>query len=507
MHRHLHTGRRPSPGVVVAAAASLLSLVVLAACGGDDARPTGIAAPRAGAASSGGSALVVNVTNDTTAQNETPLAVNPANPQNLIVGGNDWNYNDGCSVNASFDGGKSWTATLPNCFLPGVTKYTNDPAVAGTGLYDYGGDPAIAFDPTRPNVAYFACFGYQGTSPYNVVLLVSRSTDGGRTWLQGATAGEPLTQVAVWQGNGKSRGSTGQFPDHEAIHVAQDGTIYVTWAQFNGYGSRSPVYVATSTDGGRSFTFAQRITDGSVRSDQDQRIVSDPRTGTAYLTFDNGVQGGKGTVMYVSQSTDRGASWSTPQLLATFQNPVCLFPPDCFNISGTPFRGPGSYPAPAFDPVRNRLYVAYSDIVNGEAQIFLTYASATDLAHWSAPAVVAPTSAGDRLNAELSVEPASGRVDVMFYDRSWTNNTLVDVTYASSTDGGQTWSSRRITKNGFDPAQYGVPSGSGVRPFIGDYTGIVSFAGGAGMAWTGPGRTYGALPTNYEIYYGAASAP
>ena len=63
MHRHLHTGRRPSPGVVVAAAASLLSLAALAACGGDDARPTGIAAPRAGAASSGGSALVVNVTN------------------------------------------------------------------------------------------------------------------------------------------------------------------------------------------------------------------------------------------------------------------------------------------------------------------------------------------------------------------------------------------------------------------------------------------------------------
>ncbi|HET7449401.1 MAG TPA: hypothetical protein VFJ78_02285, partial [Gaiellaceae bacterium] len=121
--------------------------------------------------------------------------------------------------------------------------------------------------------------------------------------------------------------------------------------------------------------------------------------------------------------------------------------------------------------------------------------------------VVAPTTAGDRLNAEISVEPTTGRVDVMMYDRSWTNNALVDVTYASSADGGQTWTSRRITKSGFDPAAYGVPSGSGVRPFIGDYTGIVSFAGGAGMAWTGPGRTYGTLPTNLEIYYGSASAP
>ena len=56
-----------------------------------------------------GSATVVNVSRDTTAQNETPLAVNPANPSNMITGNNDWNYNDGCGVNATFDGGKTWT--------------------------------------------------------------------------------------------------------------------------------------------------------------------------------------------------------------------------------------------------------------------------------------------------------------------------------------------------------------------------------------------------------------
>ena len=82
---------------------------------------------------------VVDVSNDQTSQNETPIAVNPTNPLNLITGANDWNYNDGCAVNASFDGGKSWTPTLPSGFLPGVTKYTNDPNVPGAGAYDAGG--------------------------------------------------------------------------------------------------------------------------------------------------------------------------------------------------------------------------------------------------------------------------------------------------------------------------------------------------------------------------------
>ena len=34
-------------------------------------------------------AMVVDVGNDTTSQNETPIAVNPANSRNIIVGAND----------------------------------------------------------------------------------------------------------------------------------------------------------------------------------------------------------------------------------------------------------------------------------------------------------------------------------------------------------------------------------------------------------------------------------
>ncbi|MEO8579549.1 MAG: sialidase family protein [Gemmatimonadales bacterium] len=480
---------------------------LLAACTDNPAPSDALKAP--GAASlarsvSEGPAVntVVNVTNDTTAQNETPLAVNPVNAQNLITGNNDWNYNDGCGVNASFDGGKTWTKTLPNGFIPGVTRFTNDPDVPGTGDGDFGGDPAAAFGPD--GTAYFACFSYNGKS---TILFLSRSTDGGRTWQAGAHAipSDPLTLVSAFNGQGISKGSNGQFPDHEAMSVGADGTIYVTWAQFHGFGSNSPVWISTSRDGGRSFSRPVKVSSGNVRSDQDQRIVTNADGSVAYVTFDNAIQGGKGTALFVSKSTDHGQTWSTPFQLGVFTNPVCLFPPYCFNISGGEFRGPGSYPAPAFNPANNRLYVAYADIdMDGVAKIFITSASASDLTSWTPRSVVAAVPRGDRFAAELGIAP-NGRIDVAFYDRSYTANSMVDLTYATSSDFGATWRSVRVSKSSFDPSAYGVPSGSGVRPFIGDYNGIASLPGSAGMTWTGAGKTFGALPTNLEIYFASVT--
>lgn len=440
---------------------------------------------------------VVDVSNDLTAQNETPLAVNPLDENNLITGANDWNYNDGCAVSASFDGGKTWTPTLPNGFLPGVTKFTNDPSLPGTGAYDAGGDPAVAFGPE--GTAYFVCQAFSFTPPYPIAMLVSRSSDGGRTWLDGKN--DKLVQVSTWNGNGKSKGSGGQFPDHESIYVDRSptspysGSVYVTWVQFNGQ-THSPVNIAASRDGARTFATPVQVTKGNIRNNQDARIVSAP-DGTLFLTFDNGVQGGKGTVIYASKSSDGGATWSEPTQVAAMTNPVCTFPPYCFNIAGSAFRSGGTYPVPAFDPVRNRLDVIWPDIVGPYGQIYFTSASASDLTRWTTPLAIAPGS-GDRFQNEISIAP-DGRIDVSFYDRSYSGNALVDVTYATSSDGGATWRTKRVTTAGFDPALWGVPSGSGFRPFVGDYNGIVSSSGRAGLVWTGVG-TRGA-PYNLEIDY------
>lgn len=445
---------------------------------------------------------VVDVSQDELSENETPIAVNPTDPQNLITGANDWNYNDGCAMNASFDGGKSWTPALPNGYLPGVTKFTNDPAVPGTGMYDAGGDPQIAFGPD--GTAYYVCQAFNFFPPFEIALLVSRSSDGGRTWLDGVS--EKLAKVNAWQGNGKEKGSNGQFADHESIHVDTHpgspyyGSVYVTWVQFNG-NVHSPVYVSYSRDGARNFTAPIKVTSGNIRNNQDARMVSAP-DGTLYLTFDNGLQGHKGLAFFTTRSTDGGNTWSDAVEFALLANPVCTFPPYCFNIAGLPFRSGGTYAAPAFDPVRNRLVAIWPDIVGQYAQIYMSWAPASDLSRWSTPVAIAP-AAGDRFQNELTIAP-NGRYDVSFYDRSYTKNAQVDVTYAQSLDGGVTWATRRVSQKSFDPGVWGVPSSNaqGFRPFIGDYNGQYSTNSSVGIAWTGVSAP---APLNLDIDFAAVT--
>jgi hypothetical protein len=439
----------------------------------------------------------VDVTQDQTSQNETPIAVNPAHPNILLAGSNDWEFNDGCGMYVSTTGGTSWSGALPDGFLPGVTKFTNDPAVPGTGAFDAGGDPAVAFSPDGGS-AYYVCQAFNFSS--NAIrLLLNRGavTPSGITW---QTTG--LTTVSAWTGNGKTRGGNGQFPDHESIHIDPvSGRIYVTWAQFDGLkGTHSPVLVATSTDGGRSFSSPVKVTVGNIRNNQDQRIVTAPN-GDAYLTFDNGLQGGKGTVLYVAKSTDGGATWSAPLQFATLVDPVCVFPPFCFNISGGAFRAGGTYPAPAFDAARNRLVVAYADIAGLFGQMYVTSASASDLTHWTTPQAIAPAPA-DQFMGELGIAP-NGRYDVSFYDREYTSNQLVDLTYATSSNGGTSWTRVRVTPTSFDPSAWGVPSSTApFRPFIGDYNGIVSTNDFAALAFTDVAPPQ---PFNLEVFFAKAT--
>jgi len=103
---------------------------------------------------------------------------------------------------------------------------------------------------------------------------------------------------------------------------------------------------------------------------------------------------------------------------------------------------------------------------------------------------------------ELGIAP-NGRYDVSFYDREYSANQLVDLTYATSSNGGASWSRFRVTQTSFDPSLWGVPSSSApFRPFIGDYNGIVSTNAFAGMAFT---YVAPPQPFNLEVFFAKAT--
>ena len=186
-----------------------------------------------------------------TPQNETAIAVNPNDANNLVAGVNDYRlyvpsengYDSGGGVYLSTDGGKQWSVS----YLPGlVTAYTDSP-----GAYEAAADPAIAAGPG--NVFWYASIAFNRADDANAIA-VSRSADGGETWATNFVIQTSAT-------DGKTL-----FNDKEWIAADPNdpNVAYVTWTQFNydadGIYISSLIVYSKTTDGGLSWIEPQSVT-------------------------------------------------------------------------------------------------------------------------------------------------------------------------------------------------------------------------------------------------------
>jgi hypothetical protein len=305
-----------------------LSRVVSAQEGGGIPRPVDVShnvvnapAPVAGAVFGSGTTLhpgdricttatqqTANVDTDcekTGPTNETSIAVNPTNPDNIIGGANDYQLglNPGGHVTESihsrahvtFDGGKTWSE-YPILF---------------TSAYQATGDPAVAFD--AAGRAYYATLGFRFVGPTNALnpdVLVANSTDGGKTW----------TSVRVAEGSG-NEGSVGDLLDKEYIAAWGNGNAIVTFGDFRllqkGAFSSGRIYSTVTHDGGASWT-APRIISG----DLDEAFVSVPTIaadGRIYVAFLNttDLQTGRDDYEVVEVDPATGARIFGPVKVAT----------------------------------------------------------------------------------------------------------------------------------------------------------------------------------------------
>lgn len=436
-------------------------------------------------------------------QNEPAIAQNPTDALNLIAGANDeldlpactasgcpFVANVGLSgVYVSHDGGASWTQfSAPEGggntasfnadgrihTLPGFGTLAVQLGVPGLAS---DGDPAIAF--SRDGVAYYASLAAVRGTNKGDLLTVSRSTDEGSTWSDPALATDQTNPV--------------DFNDKEAIWVDKSptspfaGNVYVSWTLFIGVpGLAEPIVFSRSTDGGQTFSRAQRLSpsfnNGALPGRQGSTIRTDA-SGAVYVFWETAVpiQGMLTDAQVFVKSTDGGVSFSRPAVIS----PVMDLPSP---LPGASFRN-DSFPTVDIDPTSGTIYVAWADFRNGRGQVMLS-TSSDGGASWSPARVVLDVANRSAFFPGISVSPNGKKVTVatqaldavaagtppgpgvVHYDSYLTE----------SVNGGRFSAPVKISTAGSDPD--GSSTNSLGAQFQGDYNTLISDNQHAWFIWT-----------------------
>lgn len=370
------------------------------------------------------------------------LAVNPADPRHIVMIDEDFLAGQ-CDYHVSFDGGRSWDSghlTVPSDFADppcrtfdsGGYAHFNKSVVFGSGQNVYTTFASHRGEQQRPESRVVAG---EGDS-----VIVNRSTDGGRTFERGV--------VAI-------QGGTNSWPFIIRPGVAvqprpQGDKLYVVgWHVVNppgmgasgGEGERKAI-VATSEDGGR--TWSQPVE--AQGPDEKVREITPPVVGpdgAVYIAWRNRDDPANAPhPIVVAKSTDGGATWARTPIGDVGPAPTGIPAPT----------GSAGYPRMAVDPKTGALYVVYVGFNFGDLDTI--FQRSTDGgATWSPPLRVNDDPQGNgmrQLTPQVFVAPNS-RVDVIWIDTRTTFPSGVvprpagqaDLYYASSSDGGATFSANR----------------------------------------------------------------
>jgi hypothetical protein len=382
----------------------------------------------------------VTVNQDTAAapQNETAIAVAPNNPKRIVAAANDyvtrtWTctisgtacsaLGDGYSgTYFSNDGGQTWccasnlNGSSLGTLIPGVDHLAGGP-------YDAGGDPAVAFD--SQGHVYYAGLGFDRTAPPNTVAVNKGTFDsaGNLTWSQ-PTFINPTTAPSTLNDKewiAADANPSSPFRDR----------VYVTWTRFifnphNGRYVQSPIAVAYSKDGGKTFSSPQLIVGNVLYSSGSHPVVGPD--GTVYVFWDGATRLATLDSIWMVKSSDGGVSWSKPVAVSQLV--------DIIPVSDTAFRV-NSFPAAAIDATTGTLYAIWASltsnssgglcpsVTNTGCHAASFYSTSTDGgATWSTAALAFPALDGQNRiaigypvtqpdNSQLNA-PSARRVDTFF---------------------------------------------------------------------------------------------
>ncbi len=383
------------------------------------------------------------------AGNETNIAVNPLNPNEIVIG---WRQFDNVLSNFrqagwaySADGGLSWT--FPGVIEPGI--FRSDPVL------DYDADGVFYYNSLTNSPDYFC--------------KVFKSTDAGNSWDAGTDA----------QGGDK------QWMTIDRTNGPGSGNIYSSWT--SSFSTCLPGYFTRSTNGGATYENCS-VVDG----DPFWLTMAVGNAGELFIAGGN-IQSDSLVVVKSlnAQLPGSGIIWEPPVLLQ----------PDGFLNGGTTINPVGILGQVNIDIDRSNgagqgnVYVLaamtrYSNFDPGD----ILFMKSTD----GGLTFGSPVRINDDVSVNntqwfgtMSVAP-NGRIDVIWLD---TRDDLFGLDssalyYSYSTNEGNTWSVNEKLSDNFDP-HTGYPN----QDKMGDYFDMISDNTGAHVAWANT------LNGEEDVYY------
>lgn len=435
--------------------------------------------------------------------NETSVAVSPANPSIVAIAANDYRMvpvtGDGwLGFYVSSNGGSTWFNTM----VPGFPSDTSAAGLASPLLgLDASGDPVVRFDATgnlyvagiafnrnfdqedhnNDTVVYVARYDYTPGTAAGVSTPSGAANPPNFTYSHTALVDRGAIGFAIPPG--QRFGFAGIFDDKNWMAVDTYGsspcfgTIYYSYTKFSGVAGQFGIQVATSNDGGLSFTepraVSQKGKDGSLATQGSNLAVApDGRVYLVYRTFPTSSD--PANKVSVVSSSDCGKHWGKPVTAAAFE-------PMARNEAGLSFRTPTETWIAVSDLDSSRVYVSYMAL-NSAGNADVLVARSTDGAKTFGAPVTVNDDGGTKHQFWPALAVSNGVVHAAWFDLRNSSrgtaeaNDALDVYYSFSPDGANWSANRRVSDVSHQPNC--LMFGGGTSAFHGDYIELAATFGG-----------------------------